>query len=309
MTQSSTYAKGISLLDRAADGLLAGGIDESLTELKLAFLEYRSELGPRDWSQFAKDQFPQHRFKNTVHQSPFSYRSYTQPRGYAGDAVTLDYIYGLRGPGEVSEIGREIFEWERATPSSAAVRGRRDLLAVYIDETARMTTRPRILAVACGHLRELALSPAFRDGQIGEFYGLDQDTESLSVVENEWKEMGVQPVAGSVRGLLTGKQKFSGMDFVYAAGLYDYLQLPVAQRLTEVMFDMLHPGGRLLVANFHPSLTDIASMETTMNWWLIYRDEAEMDDVAAGIDAGKIARKRIIPDANRTLVYLELTRA
>jgi hypothetical protein len=62
-----------------------------------------------------------------------------------------------------------------------------------------------------------------------------------------------------------GRQKFSGMDLVYAAGLYDYFQLSLAQKLTALPFEMLRAGGRLLVANFHPSLVDIGYMETAMN--------------------------------------------
>jgi len=46
-----------------------------------------------------------------------------------------------------------------------------------------------------------------------------------------------------------------------AAGLFDYLLQRLAQRLTRAMFDLLHPGGRMLVTNFVPLIPDIGYME------------------------------------------------
>ena len=39
-------------------------------------------------------------------------------------------------------------------------------------------------------------------------------------------------------------------DFVYAAGLFDYLSAPVASALTGRMFEMTRPGGLMLIPNF-----------------------------------------------------------
>jgi SAM-dependent methyltransferase len=188
------------------------------------------------------------------------------------------------------------------------VRGRRDLLARYIDETARSFESPSILAVACGHLRELRLTNAWKQKQNMNFTALDQDQESLAVLRESYGS-DVNVVPGSVRSLIAGKHPFADQDLVYAAGLYDYLHPPVARRLTAVMFDMLKPGGRLLVANFHPALIDIGGMETTMNWWLIYRNESEMADLTGEIDPAQIAEQKIFQPQAHNLVYLDLKRA
>ncbi len=304
---TSHMSKGSALLDKACEGIQSGEVEQSLSELKDSLLDYRAELGPELWSEFAKQHFSEHPIRKIVHQSPFSHRSYTRPRGYAGDAVTLDYIYGDLSPNGLSPFAERVFNWERATPSAEAVRGRRDLLARYIDEAAAATQTPSILAIACGHLRELRLTKAWKQKQSMNFTALDQDQESLTVLRESYGS-DVNVVPGSVRSLIAGKQHFADQDLVYAAGLYDYLPLPVARRLTALMFQMLKPGGRLLVANFHPGLIDIGAMETTMNWWLIYRNESEMAELTGEIENAQIAEQKIFRDQGDNLVYLDLKR-
>ena len=69
--------------------------------------------------------------------------------------------------------------------------------------------------------------------------------------------------------------QLADIDLAYAAGLYDYLEDDLARTLTTVLFRMLRPGGRLLIANFTPATHDAAFMETFMDWRLIYRTPAE----------------------------------
>lgn len=104
----------------------------------------------------------------------------------------------------------------------------------------------------------------------------DQDEESLTLVARDYGAFGVTTIPGSVRNLLSQKQKFSDFDFVYAAGLYDYLTEPVGKRLVEIMFESLRPGGKMLIANFMHDIPDVGYMESFMDWWLIYRDEMQM---------------------------------
>lgn len=44
-----------------------------------------------------------------VQQDPFTHRAASKPRGYAGDAVMMDYIYESRAPEGTSEVGRAVF--------------------------------------------------------------------------------------------------------------------------------------------------------------------------------------------------------
>jgi hypothetical protein len=131
----------------------------------------------------------------------------------------------------------------------------------------------------------------------------------VATVERELSGSGVTTVRASVRALIAEKAGFSDLHFVYAAGLYDYLHQPLAARLTRVMFDMLRPGGRLLVANFAPSLRDVGYMEAYMAWELIYRDEAAMRALAQEIPPEAIGGIHLFRDPHENIVFLEVVRA
>lgn len=253
----------------------------------------------------------EHRVRRVIHEDPLTLRTFAQPRGYAGDAELLDIIYRRDWIGvapQPSTTGQAIFNFTIGCRAPSAVRARRALLATMIDAACERTKAPHILSVACGHLRELALSSEFRAGRVGRFVGLDQDALSLAEVSRSLPEAAVETVPGSIKllfGSTLGKEKF---DFIYTAGLYDYLEEGFAQRLTKRMFEMLRPGGRLLVANFRPGVEDVGYMEAFMNWNLIYRDTEAMERLVAGVPAQSLAAQRIFDDPTRTLAFLELDR-
>ncbi|HXA50324.1 MAG TPA: hypothetical protein VNV86_08480 [Candidatus Acidoferrum sp.] len=297
------FNAGYQILDRAADELKSdiGALDRLCDDLTT----YRSELGDQ-WLEFAKQYFGRHPIQSVLHESPFSRRAYEKPRGYPGDAVIIDYTYGLNSLDGASRLGRELYEWEYEAACSRSVRSRRDLMARAIDEVALAKPAARILSVACGHLREARLSEAVRQGMAGEFIALDQDAASLEVIEAE--HPGVSTVCAGVQTLTTGDLKWTGLDFVYSAGLYDYLSDPFAQRLTERLFAMLGDGGKLLIANFHPDSPGSAAMEAWMDWWLVYRNETQVEQLARRIDPRAMLSCRGFRGEDRNVAYLELVK-
>src|SRR5262249_8660423 len=98
-------------------------------------------------------------------------------------------------------------------------------------------------------------------------------------------------------------------DFVYATGLFDYLPLAAAQRLTWTMFQMLRPRGRLLVANFLPGILDVGYMESFMDWKLIYRDRRDMIRLADDSPQQEILDIRIVAEENQNIIFLLVTKA
>ncbi len=127
--------------------------------------DLRASPGER-WRAFAETDFHHNPMRRLIHESPFSARSYAQPRRYAGNAVTLDYIYGLTQVTNISSFGRAMYDCEYETGACRSVRARRDVLASMIDETAGRRNGACILLAACGYLREAELSDALRSGGV-----------------------------------------------------------------------------------------------------------------------------------------------
>jgi extracellular factor (EF) 3-hydroxypalmitic acid methyl ester biosynthesis protein len=293
-------------LDQAHE-LITGG--ETLRGMETLFsrLAHARALGDtEEWKRFCQ-QCRAHPIRKLVHQDPITARSFERPRGYSGDAGLLDLMYETQTPERqrASPLGQEICQYVYEEPGALSVRERRDLLAQRIDAIADDIPGASILSVACGHLREACLSHAVTEGRFGRFLALDQDPQSLAVVERELAPHGVEAVQSSVKALLKGERKFADLDFIYAAGLYDYLPQPVAIKLTTILFSMLRSGGRLLLANFTDRSHDSGYMEAFMDWWLLYREPQEVQEWLRDIPAGELARHQLFWDSPHNVVYLE----
>jgi len=180
---------------------------------------------------------------------------------------------------------------------------RKALLRAYIDDVIARKPDARILSVASGHCRELEGSLVESSMFQGEFIALDQDPQSCDEVR--WRQHAlransrVRVVESSVRALLGGLHTDLGpFDLVYSAGLYDYLELAVAQKLGA----LCAPQGRLLIANFVPDGYGRAYMELFMDWHLIVRDDADILDLARHAGEGRV---RVFRDPHDNVVYAQ----
>jgi hypothetical protein len=283
-------------------------IEDGLNALFDGLLGARNSMSREEFRALAEYLRSEHPVVEALFGDPMTKRAWEKPRGYAGDAVMMDYLYGIHyaeeAEAQASELGREIYRYIQSRPAGQAVRYRRQHIAGLIDQLAEAKERPSVLAIAAGHLREAELSQALSAGQLGRFVALDADADSMQEVRKHYSGMGVETVHGSVRHILARKVKLGTFDFVYAAGLYDYLNDSIAQALTSRMFDMTNPGGQVLVPNFAPSVKDRAYMETFMAWDLIYRDAKDMEKLVAGIDAAQIESCKVYPDPTNSVVYL-----
>lgn len=310
--QNNAAWVGLSILDRAAAEIGAGRVNQAMDDLYMGLQTTRNFMSTEDWFEFARYARENHELRNWVYQDPFTRRAYEKPRGYAGDAVMMDYIYGIHGyheaSAEASALGREIQEYVRRAEASSSVRYRRRHIAQLIDSMAGRRPSPSVLALAAGHLREAELSRAVASGRLGRFVALDADAESLRDLDAHYARLGVETVHASVRHLLARKIKLGTFDFVYAAGLYDYLSEKTGQVLTDRLFEMVSPGGQLLIPNFAPQVHDRGYMETFMDWTLVYRDKPAMVRLLGRIDTAKIHNYDVYDDPSGSVVYLLLTK-
>ena len=93
-------------------------------------------------------------------------------------------------------------------------------------------------------------------------------------------------------------------DLVYCAGLFDYLSDRICQRLMNILYDQVAPGGLLISTNVDPSNPLRNGMEYLLEWHLIYRDQQQMKllhPTASG--PGDI---RTLSDESGVNIYLEV---
>ncbi|TAK11712.1 MAG: class I SAM-dependent methyltransferase [Acidobacteria bacterium] len=292
--------------DRWQASLRTGDVSPGMVAIAAALTHTRTSMPADEWraltSSGALDAW-----RALAHQCPYTDRGYRKPRGYAGDAVLLDYIYGSApAPDGTSPSGRAMLQWmRRESEGFRSVRWRREYFAKRIDMLAAERPGARVASIACGHFREGLRSLAVRQGGLGDVIAFDHDPDSLDVVASDQSAFGVRPVQGSVRDLVTGKARVEGMDLIYAAGLYDYLADPFARRLTKRLFDGLQPRGTLIVANF-VRMWERGWMEAFMDWWLIYRDHDEVASLSSEIDPALIKQQRVFADPSGCVAYLEI---
>ncbi len=226
--------------------------------------------------------------------SPFVYRTFHKPLGYAGDYEMVNMI--LREPHEGATLFAKLVNaLFLQNPPAQAHRNRiRHLRKRLVDETARVAAagrRARIFNLGCGPAREVQLflseNPEsdhadftladFNAETLGYASGLLQDLRSRNK-----RKTGLEFVEKSVHQLLkealrvTDGDPGGGFDFVYCAGLFDYVSDRVCRRLVELFHHMLAPGGLLLVTNVDSSKPFRHSMDYLLEWHLIFRNQAQM---------------------------------
>ncbi|EAU40759.1 hypothetical protein FP2506_03494 [Fulvimarina pelagi HTCC2506] len=267
----------------------------------------RMRYNPSIWAELVK-LIQNHPVAAIIHEDPFTRRSFEKPRGYSGDAGLLDFIYKHKSRAaemaDASNRGRAINAYTNEAPAACAVRERRELLAREVDSVSETVGRDaEVLTIAAGHLREVELSSAFNNGALKRWVALDQDPMSIGVMTRDLAGSSVEPLNGSVRGLLKGDYALGQFDLVYAAGLYDYLPDPVAIKLTKTCINLLKPGGRFLMANFADDIVDDGYMETMMNWSLILRNNEDMWRIVNGSVDRNATKVDVWRGENGNIIY------
>ena len=227
-----------------------------------------------------------------VLRAPFVYRTFAKPLGYAGDYQMVNQILGdpREGPSTYFELVNFVF---LQSCVAQAHRNRVDILFDRLHSLAAQTSgqgRPiRILNVGCGpagELQRLAATGQALDHL--EVTLMDFSDETLLYTSQRLKEeaqaSGREPLNvtlrhESVHQLLKRSSRDQDIapddqyDYIYCAGLFDYLADKACARLIAYFDRHLRPGGTVLVTNVHINNPERYWMEHFMEWYLIYRDE------------------------------------
>jgi extracellular factor (EF) 3-hydroxypalmitic acid methyl ester biosynthesis protein len=256
--------------------------------------------------------------------SPFGYRTHQKPLGYAGDYEMVNMI--VRDPYEGSSLFAKIVNaWFLNQLPAQAHRNRLKILKEkLIGEAARAASqgRPaRILNLGCGPAGEiqefLIEQPISEQAQFTLLDFNEETVQHTSQVLNEIKSRharhtSFQVQKKSVQHLLKEAAKPGAntqdkrYDFIYCAGLFDYLSDRVCKQLTAVFYEWLAPGGHLLTTNVDASRPFRNKLEFILDWNLIYRTGREL--VALKPAAAALEDCSVKSDLTAVNVFLEIKR-
>lgn len=301
----------VKVLDYAYEKLQDAQVTDGMRELLPVLQARRVRSSDPEWAEYVEACL-RHPLRELLHQDPFTFRAFSKPRGYAGDAVLLDYVYGReegwQPPAATTNLGKKIFEFTTGSAACEAVRARRGCVADLVDVLSEEIGKPHVLSVAAGHLREALLCSTIKRRRFGRYVALDSDDASLEEVARVYGPHGVETCHVTIRQLLNNRHNLGQFDLIYSTGLYDYLQLPAAQRLTSALFELLRPRGRLFIANFLPGIPDVGYMESYMGWKLIFRTRQEMMAISEEVPLADIRDLRLFVEENQNIIFLQITK-
>lgn len=225
--------------------------------------------------------------------NPFGHRTFFKPLGYAGDYEMMSMIHRNRPEG--NGLFNRLVHWLLLSQWPAlSVRNRIAHLRDVITETglkaASRGKRAKILNIGCGpawEVQQLVKSTSLVD--VMDFTLLDFNEETLAYAGRIVRDLNQQhgrtstlnTVKMSVYQLLARSKSPQNLlpgdfDLVYCAGLFDYLSPETCRHLVGFFYDILSPGGTVVVANMNDSKPFANFIEYILDWHLIYRSPSQI---------------------------------
>lgn len=220
--------------------------------------------------------------------APFMYRTFKKPLGYAGDYEMVNMI--VRDTYEGSSLfGKLMNTYFLNIPPAVAHRNRITYLTQRLEQEALRAEREGRVAdifnLGCGPAKEI--QDFLKDSPLcdhTQFTLLDFNDETLQytgklLTEAKIKNHRQTPIRMLKRSVAqvikdAGKAGSRGKayDVVYCAGLFDYLPDQICEKLSNIFYEMLSPGGLLIMTNVEASNPSRGWMDYAVEWHLIYRD-------------------------------------
>lgn len=304
---------------------ISRAILESVGEELLSYLDRQHERLKRITKPLVDAQAEHHGYYfrkqlwNFILSAPIMARTNLKPRGYIGDSEMMRMIYANDFQGDTS-FGKILHRHAVGQPAADAVRNRRQDLARVLREfmaaaDARNEARIKVLSVACGPAMEIMdIVQSAEECSRLHYSFLDQDRHALleagSVVEAVEQRVGAELstdfIKESVRTMLVTRElrsRWGRFDFIYSMGLFDYLTRPVAEAVLKKLYDLLLPGGAMMIGNFSTESPTTTFMAYWMDWTIIYRTPEELEQLARVLPG---AKTRVQTDATGIQLMLRI---
>ncbi|MBX2807329.1 MAG: methyltransferase domain-containing protein [Cellvibrionaceae bacterium] len=211
-------------------------------------------------------------------------RSWRKPQNIAGDHHMIKQIYQA-GNEEKRTVGQVVNHCFFEEPACRAVLNRKHYIKNSILEKISSNNGQ------CTSVASIASGPAEELFEVYEQLGKDQrprlkaagidiDKRACASVDDKITENRLQhhfsTYATDILKLKPLPEPLAHQDLVYSMGLIDYFKDRATVKIINRMYDMLKPGGEIIIGNFHVSCDSRVFLDYLLDWKLIYRTEDDM---------------------------------
>ncbi len=209
-------------------------------------------------------------------------RSWRKPQNIAGDHYTIKQIY-QNGSAEKTSLGKLINHCFFNEPACRAVLNRKMYVKNAILEKIRNNESTSVVSVASGPAEEiLSVYSELGKERYSELraVGLDIDKRACAAVDDQINSNTLQnyfsTYAMNILKVNPLPANLKNQDLVYSMGLIDYFKDRATVKIINNMYEMLKPGGEIIIGNFHVSCESRLFLDYLLDWKLIYRTEDDM---------------------------------
>jgi len=241
--------------------------------------------------------FRQEFLENSLHG-----RGFLKPNGYPGDYLFLDRLY----TNHLSLNPKYKFwdEYVQQNGAPNAVRNRKEYFKHLVKTKAKSTSQLNVLNVVSGSGREL--SELYTDCHENNIHTtcveIDEEAIAFSKQLNKAHLGQIKYISSNIFKFQTEES----FDFIWAAGLFDYLNDKAFVKLLMRFKEWQKENGEIVIGNFNEAHNPSRSyMEILGDWNLIHRTEKQLFELAreAGFQEHEINVSRM-PD--NVILYLHL---
>ncbi|OGI09149.1 MAG: hypothetical protein A2Y40_03950 [Candidatus Margulisbacteria bacterium GWF2_35_9] len=207
-----------------------------------------------------------------------------KPNGYDGDYLTMELMYADKYEG-TTKLGKMLHKYVVNDRSSISVRMRREYFVNKIKGLVDKKNNVTIMSVASGPATEI-YELIRREIYPKKIILIDMDKNALKFATSRIKPIlpkfvELIPLNINIYSFVRFRNKFTSIkdiDYIYSAGLFDYLSDIMVRRLTSVLAKSLNNGGEIEVGCFSEFpigfFADIAA-----DWNLITRSVDELKEL------------------------------
>ncbi|MBO1074825.1 hypothetical protein [Roseomonas marmotae] len=207
-----------------------------------------------------------------------------------------------------SRAGLDLFAVTRALPWMQALRNRTALLTRMADAVATEIRGAEILTLGAGHLREAAAVTNLH--RIARWTVLENHTASRRVLyRDQPRELALRTLRCSLRGFARRPYREGCFDLICLPDLPLDWEPAAVQNLVWSAFQVLKPGGRLLLCAPGRPAPEAAWMEIYLNRKPECITARRMEGLLAEIEPGRCASRQVFPSIDGQMMHAILRRA